>query len=115
MKSPIVTSPGSIMPAFTWMYDHALDTDHIEGKIITMRKLGVPYPEGFETQALADLRAQADRIVADLKNAGLETTPDREIIAMIAYLQRLGTDIKAAPATPVAAAPVAAATMAGVR
>jgi cytochrome c oxidase cbb3-type subunit I/II len=101
MKSPITTSPGSIMPAFTWLYDHSLDTDHTEGKIITMRKLGVPYAAGYETQALTDLKAQADKISADLKAAGLDAGADKEIIAVIAYLQRLGIDIKAqaAPAT----------------
>ncbi len=113
MKSPIVTSPGSIMPGFTWLYDDVLDIEHTEGKIITMRKLGVPYAAGFEAQAVADLKAQAEKITADLKTAGLETSSDREIIALIAYLQRLGTDIKAQPAT--AAPSVPAATMAGVR
>ena len=114
MKSPIVTSPGSIMPSFTWLYDDVLDIEHTEGKIITMRKLGVPYAAGYESQAVADLKAQAEKITADLKTAGLDTPPDREIVAVIAYLQRLGVDIKSQPATPGASAqPVASATMAG--
>jgi cytochrome c oxidase cbb3-type subunit I/II len=95
VKSPIVTSPGSIMPSYTWFYDAVLDTSHTEGKIITLRKLGVPYAPGYETEAVADLKAQAEKITADLKLAGLDTPPDREIVALIAYLQRLGTDIKA--------------------
>ena len=36
------------MPAYTWIYDAPLDTSHTEGKIITLRKLGVPYPAGYE-------------------------------------------------------------------
>jgi len=71
-----------------------LDIEHTEGKIITMRRLGVPYAAGFEAQAVADLKAQAEKITADLKTAGLEASSDREIIALIAYLQRLGMDIK---------------------
>jgi cytochrome c oxidase cbb3-type subunit I/II len=110
MRQPTATSPGSIMPAYTWLYDQVLDTSHIEGKIITLRRLGVPYPPAFENPLLRgadkplvsaarlDMTAQAERIAAGLKQAGLATPPDREIVALIAYLQRLGTDIKAAPA-----------------
>jgi cytochrome c oxidase cbb3-type subunit I/II len=46
------------------------------------------------------MAAQAERIAGGLRDAGLATPPDREIVALIAYLQRLGTDIKAAPAEP---------------
>ncbi|MEZ5320254.1 MAG: cytochrome-c oxidase, cbb3-type subunit I [Vicinamibacterales bacterium] len=99
MRQPTATSPGSIMPAYPWLYDATLETSHTEGKIITLRRLGVPYPAGYEQQAVADLRAQADRIATGLTASGLETPPDREIVALIAYLQRLGTDIKARPVT----------------
>jgi cytochrome c oxidase cbb3-type subunit I/II len=99
MRTPEATSPGSIMPGYDWLYDAALDRSHIEGKIITLRRLGVPYPDGYERQAGADLQAQAERMAADLTAAGFQTAADREIIAMIAYLQRLGTDIKAPPET----------------
>jgi cytochrome c oxidase cbb3-type subunit I/II len=97
MREPIATSPGSIMPAYTWLYDAPLDDSDLEGKIITLRRLGVPYAAGYERQARADSRAQAARIASGLKGSGLEVQPDREIIALIAYLQRLGTDIKASP------------------
>jgi len=103
MKQPSTTSPGSIMPGYPWLYDTNLDTSHIEGKIITLRRLGVPYPAGFERTAEADLRTQA-RLLADaLTRGGLEANPDREIIAVIAYLQRLGTDIKPTTAAHAAA------------
>jgi cytochrome c oxidase cbb3-type subunit I/II len=94
MNSPSTTSPGSLMPAYTWLYDAKLETSHTEGKIITLRRLGVPYPAGYEQRAGADLKAQSERIAASLKAAGQAAEPDREIIALIAYLQRLGTDIK---------------------
>jgi cytochrome c oxidase cbb3-type subunit I/II len=108
MKDPKATSPQSIMPAYTWLYDARLDTSHIEGKIITLRRLGVPYPEGYERQAETDLKAQADKIAAGLTQSGLQTSADKEIIALIAYLQRLGTDIKSAPSPAIASAPSAA-------
>jgi cytochrome c oxidase cbb3-type subunit I/II len=98
MKEPSATSPGSVMPGYPWLYDRALDTSHTEGKIITLRRLGVPYPEGFERVAEGNLRAQASSLAESLTRGGVPAHADREIIALIAYLERLGTDIKAAPA-----------------
>jgi cytochrome c oxidase cbb3-type subunit I/II len=94
MKDPASTSPGSIMPGYPWMYTAALDTSHTEGKIIALRRLGVPYPAGFETEAAGQLREQAQQVATALTAAGQPAEADREIIALIAYLQRLGTDIK---------------------
>jgi cytochrome c oxidase cbb3-type subunit I/II len=94
MKAPRETSPGSIMPGYPWLYDSRLDRSHIEGKVITLRRLGVPYPEGFEREAEADLRQQADRIASALSSNGLKASADTEIIALIAYLQRLGRDVR---------------------
>ena len=97
MLEPRSTSPGSIMPAYPWLYDSKLDTTHTEGKIITLRKLGVPYADGFERVAVQDLKTQASKIAESLKGTGVkDVQPDMEIVAMIAYLQRLGTDIKKA-------------------
>ena len=58
-----------------------------------MKLLGVPYPENYEQKAIEDLKAQADSIAKDLKENGIETDSNREIIALIAYMQRLGVDI----------------------
>ena len=75
-------------------------------RITALRKVGVPYAQGFEQTAIAAARQQAEGIVASLKQGSIEAQPDREVIALIAYLQRLGTDIKAAPASaPVEPAP----------
>ena len=82
----------------SWLYDARLDTSHIEGKIITLRRLGVPYPEGFERQAEGHLKAQASAISAGLVRGGFDAPADREIVALIAYMQRLGTDIASRPA-----------------
>jgi len=60
-----------------------------------MRTLGVPYEEGYEEFANDDLLKQGNIIAEDLAQNGVVVEPDDEIVAMIAYLQRLGTDIKA--------------------
>jgi cytochrome c oxidase cbb3-type subunit I/II len=95
MRDPRSTSPGSIMPAYTWLYDAALDTSHTEGKIITLRRLGVPYADGYERVATDDLQRQARDIGTRLRGGGFQVRDDAEIVALIAYLQRLGADIKA--------------------
>jgi cytochrome c oxidase cbb3-type subunit I/II len=59
-----------------------------------MQTLGVPYPEGYDKRANADLMEQAKLIKDNLKKDKLVTPADREIVALIAYLQRMGTDIK---------------------
>jgi cytochrome c oxidase cbb3-type subunit I/II len=94
MENPESTSPGSIMPRYPWLIANRLDTSTIQKKISVLRTLGVPYPEGFEDEAMADMQRQADGIVANLKSAMIEVEADREIIAMIAYMQRLGTDVR---------------------
>lgn len=99
MEDPTTMSPGSLMPAYPWLINDQLNTSTLPAKIRAMQKLGVPYPEGYDQQALADLQKQADKVNANLAKDGIEIESDREIIALIAYLQRLGTDIKAEPKT----------------
>lgn len=93
MFDPETTSPGSIMPRYSWLIRDDLNTAYLESKINALRTVGVPYPEGFEKEALGLLQKQAAGITASLKAKGIKADADKEIIAMIAYLQRLGTDI----------------------
>ncbi len=102
MLDPRSTSPGSIMPKYPWLLDKSIDTTTTASIIKTMRKLGVPYEEGYEYKANQDLMRQATVIQSNLKMSELETHKTAEIVALIAYLQRLGTDIKAAPKEEVA-------------
>jgi cytochrome c oxidase cbb3-type subunit I/II len=95
LLDPTTMSPGSIMPPYPWLIDQTLDTSTTVAKINAMRTLGVPYEEGYELKANADLKAQADAIAANLAIDNIKVQSDKEIIAIIAYLQRLGTDIKA--------------------
>ena len=94
MIDPSSMSPGSIMPAYPWLAENRYDPSLTPKMIGAMRTLGVSYAEGYENQAQQDAEAQAQKIVKNLKDAGVATKPDREIVALIAYLQRLGTDIK---------------------
>jgi cytochrome c oxidase cbb3-type subunit I/II len=95
MLEPQSMSPGSIMPSYNWLLDDKLDTASTPAKIRAMQTLGVPYPAGYDQQANADLIKQAQAIQQRLKGDKINTAADKEIIALIAYLQRMGTDIKA--------------------
>jgi cytochrome c oxidase cbb3-type subunit I/II len=94
MDNPRSVSDKSIMPGYPHMLDRDLDVSTTEAKIRAMQTLGVPYPAGYDKIANADLEKQAKAIQANLAKEGIKTSEKKEIIAMIAYLQRLGTDIK---------------------
>ena len=104
-------SPGSLMPAYPWMNEDELDLSLLEKKIKAMQTLGVPYPVGFEMEAKAKAEKQAMRIAKNIAKDLYDNLPDaekknfdveaktnelktKEIVALIAYLQRLGTDIQ---------------------
>ena len=93
MQNPRQMSPGSIMPTYAWLQENPRYIKH-GAKINALRSLGVPYPAGYEKIANEDLLKQAGIIAADLQKNGVPAEPDKEIIALIAYLQRLGIDIK---------------------
>ena len=114
MFDPQSTSPGSIMPAYSWLFDNkAMDFTDIEKKMEVMVSLGVPYSQEDIANAKASIEKQSKQIEENLKNdpdfvktyeeskkqaaaQGKDFVPmnEREITALIAYLQRLGTDIK---------------------
>jgi cytochrome c oxidase cbb3-type subunit I/II len=94
MEAPTSMSPGSIMPAYPWLSEQNIDLSLTPKMINAMRTLGVPYPAGYEEKANADLKAQADKIVNSLKKDQINAVAESEMVALIAYLQRLGTDIK---------------------
>jgi len=94
---PNSTSPGSIMPAYDWFQRKTVNLDRIPAKIRTLQRLGVPYPEGFDQIALQDYETQARKIADGLNASGFEVSWDSHMVAMIAYMQRLGTDIQARP------------------
>ncbi|MGY6560905.1 MAG: cytochrome-c oxidase, cbb3-type subunit I [Luteibaculaceae bacterium] len=95
MVAPAEMSPGSIMPVYPWLSKTMVDTSNTAAKIRVMQRLGVPYEAGYDKIANQDLMAQAAKIVENLRNDGIEAKATSEMVALIAYLQRLGTDIKA--------------------
>jgi cytochrome c oxidase cbb3-type subunit I/II len=100
MYDPTSMSPGSIMPPYPWMLENDLDTVYTNAKIKALQALNTPYPKDYaEGAALEDLKTQAESIAASLRKDGIkqEGLAQKEIIAIIAYLQRLGTDIKPNP------------------
>lgn len=113
MYDPQSTSSGSIMPAYQWLIKDKLDKSSTQQKLKTMASLGVPYSEEEIENALNSMQIQgeeiqnnlyndpdfvkayeADKAYAEENNLEFVEMKDREIVALIAYLQRLGTDIK---------------------
>lgn len=96
--NPRSVSPGSIMPAYPWLLEKSYDTSMTAAKINAMITLGVPYAEDYAAVANEDVMKQANEIVEDmrgqLEEEGFDLSPDREVVALIAYLQRLGVDIE---------------------
>ncbi|MFI5357733.1 MAG: cytochrome-c oxidase, cbb3-type subunit II, partial [Opitutales bacterium] len=90
MEDPRSISSGSNMPSFKWLLSNTLDTSTLPRKIAVQRTLGVPYPAWTPAQIAAQVDSQAKAIAADLRASGAYVAPDKEIIALIAYLQKLG-------------------------
>jgi cytochrome c oxidase cbb3-type subunit I/II len=109
MRDPRSTSPGSIMPTYPWLLSQRYDTADVVASVRALRKVGLPYTDAEIAGAPAAMLAQAGDIVARLASGGITTDPDREIVALIAYLQRLGRDGKAAIA-PAGTSPMSRAT-----
>ena len=92
-EEPNSISTGSVMPSYSFLIDDNIDTASTPLKINAMRTLGVPYAADYASKANQDLMMQAKTISADLEKDGIKVAPNKEIIALIAYIQRLGTDI----------------------
>ena len=93
MREPSSMSPGSIMPGYDWLYEQTLNTSMTQKKLEAMKTLGVPYDDIQITNAVSDLNLQAKKIQTQMETEKIKIGADKEIIALIAYLQRLGTDI----------------------
>jgi cytochrome c oxidase cbb3-type subunit I/II len=94
----------SIMPNYAWFAKKEIDLDIIPAKIRAMQTLGIEYEEGYDEIAVDDLMMQAQGIVNDLKMSGIEIEPTKQMVAMIAYIHKLGKDLIPAamgPVTPI--------------
>ena len=95
MDDPRSTTPGSIMPRFPHLLTDTLDMSLLQSKMKALTLVGVPYSDSELAHAEEISDAQAAKIAAELEaGSGPKGLKDKEIIALTAYLQRLGTDIK---------------------
>ncbi len=95
LEDPRSTSPGSVMPPYGHMLRNDIDFDVIQNRIDAMAMLGVPYGKDALADAPGMARTQANELAQKLRAAGgPDGMADKEVIAMIAYLQRLGVDIR---------------------
>jgi cytochrome c oxidase cbb3-type subunit I/II len=97
MQDPASITPGSIMPSYAWMLEAKADFASLQARIDAMLMLGVPYGNLID-RAESVAREQA-RLIANeiMVQGGPEGLADTQIVAMTAYLQRLGTDLFKAP------------------
>jgi cytochrome c oxidase cbb3-type subunit I/II len=101
-ENPPAVTPNSIMPRYAWLLRDEIDFPSISPRLKALRTVGVPYDEATIAGAASLAKEQAAKIAADVKaQGGPSGLEDKKVVALIAYLQRLGTDIKlAAPAAP---------------
>ncbi len=107
MYEPTSTSPGSIMPRYPWLFTQGIDIMRTPKMIRAMQTFEIPYEPGYANRANADLEKQAIEISKELmKDKGIQQIVELEgiksleyskIVALVAYLQRVGTDIKQMP------------------
>ncbi len=98
MEDPRSTSPGSIMPQYPWLLDAPLDLSESSAKLRLMTKLNVPYSASEIFHAETAAREQAEQIAEEIEaQGGPKGLSDKQIVALVAYLQRVGVDIKKAP------------------
>jgi cytochrome c oxidase cbb3-type subunit I/II len=90
MENPRNISTGSNMPAYPWLREKPTDYASLSAKIRVQRTLGVPFPNWSPAEIDRLARDQAKQIAKELRDQGHYTDPDREIVALIAYLQSLG-------------------------
>ncbi len=98
MRYPSDVTEGSIMPAYPWLYEEDTNYSVLEDKLKALRQLGHPYSQYEVYHAETVARDQAEKIASKLReNTGkLDADPNKKIIALIAYLQRVGLDIRRA-------------------
>ncbi len=110
LLDPRATSQGSNMPSYSWLATQKINAPLAVDKLRLMLKLGVPYTQAQIDTAEASQRAQGSVIATDLAAQGVVVAWDHEIVAMIAYLQRLGRDhgVRFSETAPTAQAPAGA-------
>jgi cytochrome c oxidase cbb3-type subunit I/II len=92
MRDPRSTSPGSVMPKYPWLHEQSLDPADVEASMRALAAVGTPYSEEQLSAVPAAILSEGQPIVDRLAAGNVQSAPDREIVALISYLQRLGDD-----------------------
>jgi cytochrome c oxidase cbb3-type subunit I/II len=104
-RSPRDTSQGkSIMPDYAWLLESPAEFEAIPQRMRGMRMLGVPYSDEDIANCVEDAQKQADGIVARITEDKPPDLRDKKVIALIAYLDKLGRDISQPVPAPAPAA-----------
>ena len=103
LVDPRAITPGSNMPPYAHFADKKVDLSRTGEKMSALQSIGVPYKDADIRSAQDDAKMQGTIVAADLANEGVKVDPDTQMVAVIAYLQRLGKK----PEAPKPAAPVA--------
>ena len=96
MRDPRSTTPGSVMPPYSWLLERTIDPTDVLATVKALKRVGTPYADVDIASVPWALQTQGDSIIARLRDARIETEADREIVALIGFLQRLGRDGRAA-------------------
>jgi cytochrome c oxidase cbb3-type subunit I/II len=100
---PREVTAGSIMPRYTWLFDQKIDYSDLSKKVQTMQTLGVPYTADDINTAVVKAKEQAAQITTELVASGVpQKIEQMEVVALIAYMQRLGIDYTTMPEVEVA-------------
>lgn len=101
LVDPRAVSAGSIMPAYPFLAKNNLNTKYTQAKLKVLKQLGTPYSDEYIENAQEEMQRQAKAITKSLNREGIggDDLDKKEIVALIAYLQRLGTDIEPKPLT----------------
>lgn len=99
-ENPRSTSPTSLMPPYDWLLTSEMDLDNLDTKLARLQMIGTPYSDAEVANAQTSARQQAAAMAAGIESGGGPAgLADKEVIALIAFLQRLGQDIRAAGLT----------------
>ncbi len=95
MRDPRSTSPGSVMPTYPWLHTAKIDPADITASVRALARVGTPYVGVDQPSVTGSLQQQGSAITASLATSGITAEWDDEIVALIAYLQRLGVEGRA--------------------
>jgi len=97
MENPRSISVGSNMPNYPWLLTNNLDVSTLPAKIKVQRMLGVPFPAQSAQEIFDQVASQQRTLSRDLRLAGAYVAPEKEIVALVAYLQTLGKSVPVPP------------------